>query len=111
MTETDNDRRHAMRVQLRSHGNLTTADGALGAHLLNLSVSGALIAVIEPHQLTVGDAIKLDIELPSGDRACLEGHVAHVNSHLLGLDCTPVTDEDAANIEKVVDQLAGDSEP
>jgi hypothetical protein len=111
MTEIDNDRRHALRVQLRSHGNLTTVDGALGAHLLNLSVSGALIAVIEPHQLSVGEAIKLDIELPDGGSACMEGHIAHVNSHLFGLDCIPVADEDAAKIEKVIDRLAGDFQP
>jgi hypothetical protein len=103
------DRRRALRVQLRSHSSLTTADGGQPAHLLNLSESGALIAVIDDHQLSAGEPIALDIELPGGEVARMEGHVAHVKEHLIGLDCTPATDKDMAAIATVIAQ-AGDNQ-
>lgn len=103
-----NDRRRALRVQLRSYTNVVTADGRCAAHLLNISESGALIAIIEPHQMAAGEAISLHIELPDGSSACMEGHVAHVKGHMLGLDCGPATDEDAARIEAVIDQYSKD---
>lgn len=106
MSEFLHDRRRALRVNLRTHTNLTTADGGCAAHLLNISETGALVAVIEPHQLSAGEAITLDIELPEGQQARLEGHVAHVKEHLLGLDCTPATEVDAERIEAAVGRLS-----
>lgn len=106
MVEIINDRRRALRVNLRSHSNLTTADGGCSAHLLNISESGALVAVIEPHQLAAGEAVTLDIELPNGEQARMEGHIAHVKEHMLGLDCAPASEADAARIEAVVGRLS-----
>lgn len=99
------DRRRALRVQLRSDSSLITADGSCEAHLLNLSESGALLAVLEDHQLVAGEAISIEIALPGAGTACMEGHIAHIKDHLLGLDCTPAADEDARKIEAVIDQL------
>lgn len=102
MAEVVNDQRRALRVQLRSHSSLTTADGGCAAHLINFSESGALVAVLEPHQLSAGEPIALDIELLSGKSARVEGHIAHVKEHILGLDCVPATDADVALIEAVI---------
>ena len=108
MADLLHDRRRALRVQLRTHSNLVTADGGCTAHLVNISESGALIAVIEPHQLSAGEAIALDVELPNGTTARMEGHIAHVKDHMLGLDCTAATDADAERLDAVIAELAKD---
>ncbi len=109
MVDIINDRRRDLRVTLRSYSNLTTADGACTAHLLNISETGALVAIIEPHQLAAGEAVNLEIDLPGGDSLLMEGHIAHVREHLLGLDCAPATEADATKIQCLVDQLTATS--
>lgn len=107
---TGADKRRSLRVQLRAEGSLNTLEGSCDAHLINLSEGGAMVAVIDPHSLKAGDAVWLRTELPNGIQVTMEGRVAHVNEHMLGLSCTATTEEDAAQIKAAVARLAAEAD-
>lgn len=72
------------------------------AHVLNISYKGALIAVLEDHDLQSGQTIKLHLEMESGENVWMSGKVAHTKDHFIGLACKPSDEEDTRNLAELL---------
>ncbi len=95
------DRRIEERIPYRAYATLITGQDQYAAHLLNISSSGALIAVIQDHPLKISDEISLRVE--TEDLAfCLNGWVAHVRDHYLGIRGRPAKAEEKAQLETFI---------
>jgi len=88
------ERRRSERVEKRGYCSLTSSDHSWSAYLVNLSEGGALIAIPEPHSLQLNETITLNLELESGGATILQGKVAHLKEHYVGLECEPRSEED-----------------
>lgn len=86
--DIDNKRR-SPRLRYRAYGSITNGVDTWPAHILNLSLHGALIGVICEHTLEASSSISLKIEMVDGGIMLLHGTVAHVKEHYVGLQCEP----------------------
>lgn len=99
------ERRQNERLPHRGSGTLITSESNWSAHIINISSQGALIALLDPHDISEDQTVTLQIELTDGSCILTHGHVAHVKDHYLGLDCRPNTEEDARRLEAVIRQI------
>lgn len=72
------------------------------AHILNISYKGALVAVLDEHDLTSGQDIKLHVEMETGENVWMAGNVAHTKDHFIGLACKPNEDDDTRNLAELL---------
>lgn len=86
--------RKVERKAYRGHCTLATANQVCSAHLVNLSENGALIAVLEPHTLSVGERIRLNVVQPGVANISIRGRIAHLKEHYSGVEFSPETQED-----------------
>lgn len=100
------ERRTNERYEHRGYCTIVSSDASWTGHVLNLSESGALVAVLEPHDLKADESITLNLELETGSTTILHGRVVHLRDHLLGLECSPHTDEDMQKLREFL-QTAG----
>jgi len=99
------DRRKPQRYKLRAHATLVTGDGNWPAHLLNLSVRGALIAITEPHKLTKGREMSIEIIIEEDQSLVMRGTVSHVKAHYVGLNCMPQEGKHEARLQELIEQF------
>lgn len=102
---SDNDeRRRAERYPHRAHATLMINNNAYPAHIINISIIGALVAVVENHDIKENQEIAIDIESDSGNFS-MRGTVAHVKNHYIGLECTPPDDASMETIQRVIESI------
>ncbi len=98
------DQRRNPRLALRGYARLGYSTRDWEAHLLDISVSGARLAVLDEHLLRPGDQVNLTFELDSQDtggrRLQLQAEVVHLREHILGVNYAPVTAEDRELLEE-----------
>ena len=94
MTNPHLDKRNSERFRYRCDATLCATDKHWTGHLLNISETGALVAVLENNTLNVGDRIELTVEQDEREDITLMGSVAHTKTHYVGLRCDPVSSED-----------------
>lgn len=99
------ERRQAERLPHRGTGTLLTSESSWAAHIINISPRGALIALVDPHNIEEDHTVTLQIELGDGTTILTHGHVAHVKDHYIGLECKPNTDEDARRLEAMIKEI------
>lgn len=95
------ERRIEERIPFRAYATLITSSDQLAAHLLNISRNGALIAVIQGHSLKSSDEISLRIETED-IQFCIDGWVAHVRDHYVGIQGRPSKAGDKAQLEAFI---------
>lgn len=100
------DRRTSKRVNYRSQGNLVTPSGDWFVYVINLSINGALIALIETHDIRQGTLVTLHIELHDGSKLIMHGEIAHSKEHYLGLSCQPHSEQDRQILKQLIDHLS-----
>ncbi len=103
-TTTHPERRNGSRHIFRGYGTLAANNFNADIHLINLSHDGALIAVLDPHELKKETEITLTLDLDSLGQAIMQGKIVHLKEHFIGLECTPAKEED---IKKVSQALKG----
>jgi hypothetical protein len=104
MTQASNplERRLHPRFPVRTYAQIHHADQRWEAHLLDMSMSGAKLAVLDEHSLVCGDSISLFVTVepavmatPSAPQTLqLKGKLIHLCEHLLGVDYEPATAAD-----------------
>ena len=99
------DRRHSPRLPIRGDASLMTPHHKWPVHLLDLSTNGALVALLEPHQLDEREEAILTLELTEGDRVKLQGRVVHQKGHYIGLVCSPTTMVYHARLRELLEEL------
>lgn len=96
------EKRECQRFNCRAYGNVTHRDNSYPAHILNISQQGALVAILEPHDLQVCDRIKLDIETNDADPIEFEATVAHRSHHYIGLHYN-CSEEDQTKLNSLIE--------
>ncbi|MFL0800919.1 MAG: PilZ domain-containing protein [Agarilytica sp.] len=109
MTE-DSNRRNEERIPHRAYATLITAKNQYAAHLLNISRNGALIAVIHEHDLKSADEISLRVETEEIQFE-LNGWVAHVRDHYLGMTGRPSNEKGRSQLDKFIAEAKNDDQP
>lgn len=104
MPESSNQRAEP-RYAHRTYGQLITASNSYSAHIINLSASGALIAILDTHDIQAGTEITLEIETDSGTIFTMKGSVTHTKEHYVGLQCEPDGTHNEARMQSVIDEL------
>ncbi|MEN0037136.1 MAG: PilZ domain-containing protein [Cellvibrio sp.] len=99
-TGSADQRRHA-RFPLRAYAELQYSSKKWEANVLDLSESGARLAILGEHLLQKGDALRVHIQLDEIALVTspkkllnLHGRLIHVREHLLGFEFQPDTPVD-----------------
>ena len=98
------NRRDNNRLYYRSYGTLSNNNNQWPAHIINISSTGALIAIICEHTLTEGAVISLTVELLEGEDIIMHGRVLHVKDHYIGLHCEPQKQTDKDRLASILKQ-------
>jgi hypothetical protein len=108
--EVDN-RRHP-RFPLRAYADLNYSTKKWEAHVLDLSESGACLAILGEHLLQKGDTLRVHIELDEFNlltspkkTLSLHGKLIHVREHLLGFEFQPDTPIDKTLLYELLSQI------
>lgn len=110
------DKRYFPRINYRAHAHLTTSQHRFNVHILDLSFSGALAALIRKHDLQVGEEVVLTIELPPKDwkntnndpdaprTIKMQGRLAHQQGHFLGIECRASGIDNQSRLRKLLEK-------
>jgi len=110
------DKRYFPRINYRAHAHLTTCHDNFNVHILDLSFSGALVALIRKHDLHPGEEVVLTIELPRKDwkstssdpTDChtlkMQGRLAHQRDHFLGIECRASGIDNQARLRQLLEK-------
>lgn len=102
--ENIENRRDNNRLYYRSYGTLSSDNNQWPAHIINISSTGALIAIICEHTLTEEAIIHLTVELLEGEDIVMHGKVLHVKDHYIGLHCEPEKQTDKNRLANILKQ-------
>lgn len=101
----DVERRINERVVHRGYGTLESKSATEAVHLVNLSAKGALVALLSEHSLKCGETATLHLDLDDDRTAVMNGKIAHIKNHFIGLHCAPETEEDEVLIQEIIKEL------
>jgi c-di-GMP-binding flagellar brake protein YcgR len=97
----DIDRRQHPRFPMRAYAQLHYGKQQWEAHLLDMSFSGAKLALLDEHMLRPGDQINLTVSIEAlaldnvnHQTIHLRGTLVHLREHLLGVEYQPVSETD-----------------
>lgn len=122
--ETPEERRKNSRFPLRAHAQMQYSSKSWEAHVLDLSSTGARLAILSEHLLRRGDSLRVQIVLdeqapddtiklrnPSKKSLNLHGRLAHVREHILGYEFQPDTPADKTALDELLHVIADDAAP
>ena len=103
------ERREFQRHPLPAFAEIGNSTREWIAHVLDISSSGARLAILEECTLNKGDELRIRIELPPtkvGDGLHqylhMKGTVAHQHEHIIGIRYEAETDIDLAMLELLI---------
>jgi hypothetical protein len=109
---SDDDKRRHPRFPLRAYADLQYSTKKWEAHILDLSESGARLAILGEHLLQKGDPLRVHIQLEdislvtsSKKQLSLHGRLIHVREHLLGFEFQPDTPIDKTLLYELLSQI------
>ncbi len=109
------ERRQHPRLPLRAYAELQYANQRWDAHILDISATGARLALLSEHLLRTGDNLHVEILLDEDQqpphqqppqRLHLQGQLVHIREHILGYQFNPATEADAARLQQLLSELA-----
>lgn len=101
------ERRYFPRINYRAYATLTTTSQHYPVHIVDLSFNGALAALIEPHDLTAGEEVMLNIELDEGEAIKMMGKLAHQEHHYLGVECRATSIDNQSKLRELLREHTG----
>lgn len=108
----NDDRRTHPRFPLRAFAELANSHKEWAAHVLDISYTGARIALLDEYQLCAGDSIDLRLEIPEMQVPAgvlpylyLKGTLVHQQEHMLGIQYEPASSQDADLLKTLLTQL------
>lgn len=109
---SDDDKRRHPRFPLRAYADLQYSTKKWEAHVLDLSESGARLAILGEHLLQKGDPLRVHIQLDDINlltspkkQLSLHGRLIHVREHLLGFEFQPDTPVDKTLLYELLTQI------
>lgn len=107
------ERRHFNRVAFKTEATFYADKRKLDCEIIDLSLHGALINLLEPADVEIGSRYQLDIPLTSeenGEVISMELELAHQQELKLGLMCTHIDLDSITHLRRLVELNLGDSE-
>lgn len=111
-TPEDDDKRRHPRFPLRAYADLQYSTKKWESHVLDLSESGARLAILGEHLLQKGDPLRLHIQLDDINlltsqkkQLSLHGKLVHVREHLLGFEFQADTPVDKTLLYELLTQI------
>jgi hypothetical protein len=113
---SDDDKRRHSRFPLRAYADLQYSTKKWEAQILDLSESGARLAILGEHLLQKGDPLRVHIQLDELNlltspkkQLSLHGRLIHVREHLLGFEFQPDTPVDKTLLYELLAQIENDN--
>lgn len=107
--QTEKEKRHTQRLPLRAYAQIAHSNTHWDAHVLDISPTGARIAVLQEHPFTPGTGLKLTIEFidtaSDSETLLMHGLVAHCKEHILGVELEPNSTADRVLLERLLVNL------
>ena len=101
------ERRHFIRVLFQAPGWLTTQHDSVPVQVLDVSLKGALVVVLET--LPVGTGCRLTVPLTeTGESITMAMRVAQVQDHHLGLACRSIDLDSVTHLRRLIELQLGD---
>lgn len=99
------EQRHDLRIKRRCYATLCSTDENWDAHVLNVNEKGALIAILDDHHLAIATRISLNVEgkKEGGEDFTINGVIAHIKKHYIGIECDPLDDKDKCALQKLIE--------
>jgi len=111
-TTSEDDKRRHPRFPMRAYADLQYSTIRWEAHVLDLSESGARLAILGEHLLQKGDPMRLHIQLDDINlltspkkQLSLHGKLVHVREHLLGFEFQADTPVDKTLLYELLTQI------
>ena len=113
-TADSNESRHFSRVPFHADVQLHfhLSNEVQTAHLLNISLKGALIKIGQPIVNTFNGKI-CSMALPlnkDGQTISMEGKVVHHNGQFIGIECQHIDMDSITNLKRLLELNTGDEE-
>lgn len=109
---SDDERRIHPRYPLRAFAELGDSHREWAAHVLDISYTGARIALLDDYDLCAGDAVRLRLEVPEIQAPAgmmpyihLNGTLVHQLEHMLGITYEPASEQDAELLQQLLTHL------
>lgn len=99
---SEEEKRYAPRYRHRCYGTIEKTSQKFDAHLINISSTGILLAVLDNHNLSSLDRVSIVIELENDESMKLIGTIAHTREHYIGVECSAMSNSDRAHLENVL---------
>jgi len=103
-TTSGRDRRYFPRIDYRAYATLTTSARRWPVHIMDVSFNGALIALIDKHDLKDNEGIVLTIELEDGEPIKMQGKLSHQKDHFLGIECRATGIDNQARLRELLEK-------
>lgn len=106
------ERRNSPRFPLRAYASVKTSDIEWNAHLLDISATGARLAILDEHELQIGDSLLLILELEDldnpqpGKSLELTGKIVHLREHIVGILFTDLQTEQDQLLKILLSEFA-----
>lgn len=104
------ERRHFWRATFDAPVRLIDSRGSTEAHLVDLSLKGALVGVEDTHWLKQGDRCQLHLQLGEDVAINMWTTAAHVEGHRVGLYCDHIDLDSITHLRRLVELNAGNSQ-
>lgn len=109
---SNEDQRRHPRFPLRAYADLQYSTKKWEAHVLDISESGARMAILGEHMLQKGDPLRVHVQLDDVNlltspkkQLSLHGRLVHVREHLLGFEFQPDTPVDKTLLYELLTQI------
>lgn len=113
MSSSEHERRNAPRYPARAYASVHTVDNKWSAHLLDISATGARLAILDEHSLKTGNAISLHLELDelisdlqTENLLILKGKVVHARDHIVGMLLEETNIEQQTQLDLLLKQFS-----
>lgn len=105
------DKRHFSRVGFDAETHILYQGQRIEAHLLDISLKGALFTLVEPLSISMHDDLKLEIDLGhSGVKLEAGAELVHVHDGQLGVQFQSMGLDSLIHLRRLIELNIGDSE-
>lgn len=102
------EHRDFWRTPFHKSAEVIDAKGTWNAHLVDLSLKGALLEMPAGWTGACGSRCRLKLDLIEGVSIVMKGEVAHMEGRRMGLHCQDIDIDSATHLRRLVELNSGD---
>ena len=108
--DNDYDKRRFHRILYEVDATLQDSAGQWSCSVIDLSLNGCLLQIMEAWHGEVGSAYKISIPLASDCSIEMEATLAHMTEHTAGFHCVHIDLDSISQLRRLVELNLGDSD-